>query len=1826
MSRLFTPETTAGQQVQKIFLEYQDGLSLAQIQSCLRRKGKMYTLDNLRELLDNHPDFFVRHANGIYQLKSVAPTNSVSPEDEKINQETSDVETSIQNLPFCLSDYIVFDLETTGLNPQMDRIIQISALKVKGGIPVDVLDLYCSPAPNPISYALKVKLGFDIHVEREQRTLSAPTVEQQIDEFLVFIGKLPLIAHNGRFDMSFLKVVATELDNPLLDTMELSHLVFPTAKTRKLEALAKKLNITSTNSNEASIIKDIVTRLRIEFSWKDFHSSMVDVIYLYRVYAKMLERLQNCPHQLANAIATLFPELTRIVSGIPQTKLSSIVTVLAQEPSTLPSNTELNRSVFVDSFSVKAAEELLEQFLDQRGYQRREGQVTMTRSVSESMFLNRLRMIEAPTGTGKTLAYLLPSILWALSSGERIAISTTVKNLQDQLVDELVNIAETLNLPFRFCKLKGQSNYFCLSRFQQYLNEIDLTKLTNEEKLCIVYLFAWLTGEHDGGLDSTSFWFEMNFPLFSELKFEFAEQPNLPCHFGENCFFASAYRSAMDADVLVINHALWFSEAQAMPQISKIIFDEAHHLEEIATSAWTKEVSYTSLFAIYNRLQNLRTRRGLLARIQKHFKQPDIVKLLQRVRANLTKTRQMTIDFGHELVKFIKSCNAVIDEKYGAKLRIERNPKKIEPIKWYSVERAKEQLQKIYLADLISQLQDLHSLLSTYSRTDELNAGLMAIIEALAEQYSLMDKIVQVSNMKYVYWVEVNPQEPENTDTDYSWGLKVAPIEVAPLLAAKYQTLSTAIFTSATLSVRGGDFSFFVNRLGLTDRLLDDDIVLIPATGLDYRNAFLGLTNYLNHFPVRQTMESFKQEMSDELCLFFNFTSGRGLVLFTAAVRLAYAAERCEPRLSKLSLPLYWQREGISRKALMDEFREYETSVLFGLQSFWEGVDVPGKSLSFVVMEKLPFPFLGDPLFKARREKAIESGLHEFDDYIFPLMAIQFKQGFGRLMRKKDDRGAVLLLDRRIHTKSYRFELLKSLPGYTRTQSAESSRKALYQAIAAHLPDLLSDRDDFIANLPDELLTDLLKKISEYELPAIMSEEEYELYRESHILPAISEVMVYPGFRSSEQEEIVRAILTGHDTVGLLPTGAGKSFCFQFPALLRRGTTIVFSPLIALMRDQVESQRRRGIEIVDCIYSGQRADEREEVFRRMRKSQARLVYISPERLRDIQLIECLRETNVIQVVVDEAHCISLWGTSFRPDFFYIPKIFDKIQYTGKRPPIAAFTATATPAIKQDIIEKLEMEDATIVQASFDRPELRLVVYNSTSTYNPIRSRLDKFRTLLKIVKAAELNSELVLVYVSTTVEAETIARKLQLSGFNARFYHGKMAPEDRQSVQELFLDDMVSIVICTKAFGMGIDKPDVRYVVHYNIPSDIESYYQEAGRAGRELDVAYCVLLYHEPDLKTQHYFHQSALPSPIAIQNLITFLQSQKEEEIYLLPTSVCDLLGIEETELRILLYHLQAGGFIERKEDFTAKASLTLQVEHYEICDQINETFGQDASKFLDMLKYLDAPSYRSTNVILLELSQACGLPILEIERCFVQLALKGVILFRAYEKGIHLRLLPKLLVEKSFSMDSEHQSEIFESLELKLDLMVQYATTSEDGKCLRKQILTYFGETNPASRCGNCSICNPELELPWGKMTDRDLPSVSDYFDPAYTILQLVHWNEQLAEVRYRAPYGTGGLPYLLTGNDYQLLRNISDTAQRVARSQRLRECPYWGVLDSLPRREKAIRELMERLEKEDFITYTTRTFNSNGESVSYQYPILQEKGQQQLLEGQLLNWSV
>lgn len=330
----------------------------------------------------------------------------------------------------------------------------------------------------------------------------------------------------------------------------------------------------------------------------------------------------------------------------------------------------------------------------------------------------------------------------------------------------------------------------------------------------------------------------------------------------------------------------------------------------------------------------------------------------------------------------------------------------------------------------------------------------------------------------------------------------------------------------------------------------------------------------------------------------------------------------------------------------------------------------------------------------------------------------------------------------------------------------------------------------------------------------------------------------YDTFREG-QEQLIDAILSGQDALGIMPTGAGKSLCYQIPALVMGGITLVVSPLISLMKDQVTSLNQAGIHAA-YLNSSLTSNQYFKALGLAKQGRYPIIYVAPERLLTESFLDFALEADIRMVAVDEAHCVSQWGQDFRPSYL---KITEFIERLPKRPVVSAFTATATAQVRDDIIEILKLQNAKIMTTGFDRSNL----------FFAVQTPKDKYRAALEFIRAHEKESG--IIYCLTRKVVEEVCEKLMKDGFSVTRYHAGLSDEERRKNQDDFIFDRCRIMVATNAFGMGIDKSDVRYVIHYNMPKNMESYYQEAGRAGRDGEAAQCLLLYSGQDVVTNQLF-----------------------------------------------------------------------------------------------------------------------------------------------------------------------------------------------------------------------------------------------------------------------------------------------------------------------------------------------------------------------------------
>ena len=333
------------------------------------------------------------------------------------------------------------------------------------------------------------------------------------------------------------------------------------------------------------------------------------------------------------------------------------------------------------------------------------------------------------------------------------------------------------------------------------------------------------------------------------------------------------------------------------------------------------------------------------------------------------------------------------------------------------------------------------------------------------------------------------------------------------------------------------------------------------------------------------------------------------------------------------------------------------------------------------------------------------------------------------------------------------------------------------------------------------------------------------------------------------QEEVIQSILDGHDTLAVMPTGGGKSLCYQLPALALAGTTLVISPLIALMKDQVDVLQKRGI-ASSFINSSLKEKEVKKRTKEALAGKIKILYIAPERLNS-DFSQVLQHIPIELTAIDEAHCVSTWGHDFRPDYRLIKERIDSLP---KRPVVSAFTATATPEVREDIAGRLGLKTPRIFVRGFDRPNLRFFT----------RGWLNEFVRDEEVLRLAKSLPKPGIIYAGKRSKSEELAEYLTENGVSALPYHAGLKTEKRIETQEAFMKDKVPVIVATIAFGMGVDKADVRFVIHAGMPSTLEGYYQEAGRAGRDAKPATCVLLHSAEDSALQNYFIQKAYEDSI--------------------------------------------------------------------------------------------------------------------------------------------------------------------------------------------------------------------------------------------------------------------------------------------------------------------------------------------------------------------------
>jgi ATP-dependent DNA helicase RecQ len=409
------------------------------------------------------------------------------------------------------------------------------------------------------------------------------------------------------------------------------------------------------------------------------------------------------------------------------------------------------------------------------------------------------------------------------------------------------------------------------------------------------------------------------------------------------------------------------------------------------------------------------------------------------------------------------------------------------------------------------------------------------------------------------------------------------------------------------------------------------------------------------------------------------------------------------------------------------------------------------------------------------------------------------------------------------------------------------------------------------------------------------------------------------------QEAATRAILDGHDTLTVMPTGSGKSLIYQVAATLLGGPTVIISPLIALQRDQVENIEEQDIGKAALVNSTIKAAEWHEAFEELKEGDLEFLFLAPEQFANEETLQQLKEAKPSLFVVDEAHCISEWGHDFRPDYLRLGAVIEELGH----PRVLALTATAAPPVREEILERLHMHDPLVVVRGFDRPNIWLGV-------EAFHDEATKKQALIERVQEVEKPG---IVYVATRKHAEEVSQALQAGGVKADFYHAGMKTKDRERVQEAFMHDEIEVIVATTAFGMGIDKADVRFVFHYDISDSVDSYYQEIGRAGRDGKVSKAILFYNPKDVNLQLFFASSGKVETDQVVLTARVIQEHGEP---VAAKTIQEELDISQTKLAQILSRLEEIGVIE----FLPTGDVALKEKKFEadeVAEDVVETHEQ-------------------------------------------------------------------------------------------------------------------------------------------------------------------------------------------------------------------------------------------------------------------------------------------
>jgi len=915
--------------------------------------------------------------------------------------------------------YVAIDLEFTGLDPARDDIIEIAMVKFRGH---DVVDTFSSLVRPQRSIPLKTRQMVGI---TDGDVANAPTIKSLAGRIVAMAGSHPVVAHSVDMDLAFLKRHNLLLQNLPIDTFELAGIALPGSGHYSLEHIANLLDIDVSNHHralpDAMATKDvflaIVERIR---AWD--HGLLQEIAGLGSPADWPLARVFRDLVQDGQDAAPILEGPTRRPTGDsigvqPDDRFDPLSPRDPPEPIDADELAEMvsPHGVFANTFA---------------GYEYRPQQVEMVRAVAEAFNYATHLLVEAGTGTGKSVAYLLPAVRFAVQNEQRVIVSSNTINLQDQLFGkDIPDVRRALSLPFRAALLKGRSNYLCLRRLSLLRRN---HQLGTEQIRGLAKILAWLPQTSTGDRVELVL-VNADHDLWAQVaaSSETCLGEMCPYRRSGQCFLYRARSRAERAHIVVVNHALLLSDLvmgnRLLPEYKYLIIDEAHHLESTATDQFGIQVSQRDGYAFLAGVshETAGTPAGLVAHVPALLQKDQFPAAGRSTLTNTLETLQREVDNAQRrLHALFRTISAFVENhdndqnppsrSHNKTIRLTMG-QRVQPA-WSEVEIAWDDfaapLQRVLdgLENLVRVIQGLE--ITDDPERDEILQEVQTSLQVGRELYTNLDQIVTATDDGSIYWIEVASRGNEIT-------LQSAPLQVGPLLQDHlFSDKECVVLTSATLQTNNS-FRYIRERLGL-----EDPAELALDSPFDFETAVLLYVPKDIPQPYEPYYQKTVEKAIIDLC---QATQGRTMVLFTSNSQLHATYRAVRGPLERAGIVVFGQGFDGSRRQILDRFRTSPRAVLLGTRSFWEGVDIVGSALSCLVMTRLPFSVPTDPVFSARAETFEDP----FNEYSLPDAILRFRQGFGRLIRSKDDYGIVVVLDRRLITKTYGKTLLRSLPGCT---------------------------------------------------------------------------------------------------------------------------------------------------------------------------------------------------------------------------------------------------------------------------------------------------------------------------------------------------------------------------------------------------------------------------------------------------------------------------------------------------------------------------------------------------------------------------------------------------------------------------------------------------------------------------------------------------------------------------------------------------------------------------------------------------------------------------